>query len=138
MTILSSFSDIICVEEHFLLDSRDKKHSNTNLLKTHFGSSYDMFINPAFKENNQVCKGRGKGGLATIWRAELSKYVSQVKCKNFRLQGTKFSFPNQNLLVINCYFPCDPRSDNGDYTELLNTLSNLSMLVEQGPHTFSL
>ena len=99
MKILLSFTDILCVQEHFLLDAKDKKHSNTNYLKSTFGDSFDMFITPAYKDNGQVCRGRGKGGLAIIWKSYLSKYVTQVKSNNFRLQAAKFDLPSQSLKI---------------------------------------
>ena len=73
-----------------------------------------MFIVPAYKDYSQVCKGRGSGGLATIWDKNLTKYVRKVKCSNHRIQATKFSLPSGPLLVINSYFPGDPRSENFD------------------------
>ena len=75
-----------------------------------------MYIVPAYKENKQVSRGRGKGGLATIWDNKLTKYVSKLKCENFRLQATKFNFPNGPMLLLNTYFPCDPRTANFDET----------------------
>ena len=56
--------------------------------------------------------------------------MSIVKCKSKRLLGTKFSFPDCDLLVINGYFPCDPRTDNFDETELLETLEDVKSIVE--------
>ena len=79
---LQLFSNIICLQEHFLQDSGDKKHSNTNKLRKAF-PDHDMFITPAYKENNRVCRGRAKGGLATLWHPSLTKYVSKIKCDNF-------------------------------------------------------
>ena len=126
-----SFSDILFIQEHFLLDANDKKHSNTDVLRSFFGKSYDMFITPAYKDTSQVSRGRGKGGLVTVWKQELSKYVSQIKCSNFRLQATKFAFPDKSMLLINCYFPCDMRNDSFDNSELINTLSDIKVIIEQ-------
>ena len=84
-----------------------------------------MFIVPAQKQNTQISKGRGKGGLATIWDKNLTKYVSKIKCENFRMQATKFDFPSGVFLVINTYFPCDPRTINFDDTELLTLLTSI-------------
>ena len=84
-----------------------------------------MFINPAVKENSQVSRGRAKGGLATIWEKGLTKYVSKIKCENFRLQATKFDFPSGPLLVLNTYFPCDPRTNNFDDSELVKLLTDI-------------
>ena len=44
------FSDILCMQEHFLLDSNDKKHSNTKKLVKQFGTNHDMYIVPAYKD----------------------------------------------------------------------------------------
>ena len=60
------FSDVLCVQEHFLVDSRDKKHSNTDKLKAMFGDKHDMIIIPAYKDNNSVTPGRCKGGLVSM------------------------------------------------------------------------
>ena len=69
---------------------------NTSILiETH-----DMYIVPAFKEDTMVKPGRGKGGLATVWKKGLTKYVSKIKCDIFRIQATKFNFPNAELLVL--------------------------------------
>ena len=129
------FSDILCLQEHFLQDCNDKKHSNTDILKNRLGSLHDMYIVPAKKDASQVSKGRGKGGLATIWNRSLTKYVKRVHCTNFRLQATLFEIPDCTLLVINTYFPCDPRSEQADITELLELLSDIENVIENNVAT---
>ena len=119
------FSDIVCIQEHFLLDSKDRKHSNTNKLRSKLGSKHDMFIVPAVKNTSQVSRGRGSVGMVTLWERGLTKYVSKINCSNHRLQATKFSLPNVPILVLNCYFPCDPRTENFDETELLTLLADI-------------
>ena len=61
------------------------------MIKKVLGQNHDMFINPAIKDNSQISRGRGKGGLVTLWNKSLTKYVSKLPCKNFRLQATKFN-----------------------------------------------
>ena len=94
------FSDILCVQEHFLLSSHDKKHSNTNKLVKSFGEKYDMYIVPAKKQTDRISKGRGSGGLVTMFKKHLTKYVSQIKSENYRIQATKFVFPTCTKLII--------------------------------------
>ena len=101
MTTLLSFSDILCVQEHFLLDSKSKKSSNTDKIKNYFGDAHDAIVVPAVKCNNIINRGRGKGGLAVIWKKHLTKYITKVSCNNFRLQATKFSLHQCEFLVIN-------------------------------------
>ena len=48
------FSDILGLQEHFLLDNKEKKHSNTNKIRKRFGDNYDMYLVPAFKETDRV------------------------------------------------------------------------------------
>ena len=48
------FSDILCVQEHFLLDGNEKNHSNTNKLVNHVGTNHDISIVPAHKNTNQI------------------------------------------------------------------------------------
>ena len=102
------FSDICCVQEHFILDCKDKKRSNTDIIRKCFGASHDMFITPAVKSSDSVSRGRGSGGLVTMWQKGLTKYVNKVSCSNFRIQGIHVSF--WNLLVVNFYFPFDPQN----------------------------
>ena len=133
METLLLFSDILCVQEHFLLDSKDRKHSNTTKLRNKF-KNHDMFIVPASKGNNQVSRGRGKGGLATIWNKSLTKYVKKIKCENYRIQATEFNLPQGPIVLINTYFPCDPRTSNFDDTELMTTLTTIQNIITQaGP-----
>ena len=88
------FSDILCIQEHFLLDSQDKKYSNTNKIRNKFGKDFDMFIVPAVKDNSQVTKGRGKGGLATLWTK-----VSQNMSPKLNAIISGFRGPNLHSLV---------------------------------------
>ena len=90
-----------------------------------------MHIVPAFKDCNQVSKGRGQGGLVTLWHKGITKYVTRVdNGSNFRLLATKFSFPSSSLLVVNSYFPCNPQIDSFDDTELLTLLEDIKRVVE--------
>ena len=130
MKTLLSFCDILCVQEHFLLDSRSKKCS-TDKLKNQFSGLHDMFIVPANKSNDNISKGRGKGGLALIWKKSLTKFITQIPSDNFRLQAAKFNLPHSDFLLVNAYFPCDPRTENFDETELLNLLASLELLIRK-------
>ena len=129
MDKLLLFSDILCIQEHFVLDCKDRNHSNTDKIRERFNDNHDMFIVPAKKDTTQVTRGRGVGGLATIWKRSLTKYVKRINCDNSRIQATMFHIPDCPLLVINTYFPCDPRSSHSDFTELIELLGDLEGIV---------
>ena len=48
------FSHVVCIQEHFLLTSQSKSHSNTDLLKKLYGNNQDMDIIPAVKHDNII------------------------------------------------------------------------------------
>ena len=60
------FSDIVCVQEHFVLNSGSRKYNNTEKIISACGDNFNMFITPAVKDNNVITRGRGKGGLITM------------------------------------------------------------------------
>ena len=80
-----------------------------------------MHIVPAVKSNLAVTRGRGSGGLVTMWNKRLTKYVSKVRIDNDRLLASRFRFPEWSCLLINVYFPCDPRVDNFNDIELVKS-----------------
>ena len=59
-----------------------------------------------------------------------------MKNINFRLQATKFNFPSGNFLLINTYFPCDPRTLNFDDAELLILLSEIRNVIRSADCPF--
>ena len=127
---LSLFSDIVCIQEHFLLDAGDKKHSNTDKIRKKFSNNFDMYIVPAFKSNNNVKRGRGSGGLATMWRKSLTKYVSRLSVDNYRIQATIFKFPSGKLLLLHTYFMCDPQCNNFNDGQLLALLDDIHGVIQ--------
>ena len=127
---LSLFSDIVCIQEHFLLDAGDKKYSNTDKIRKKFNKQFDMYIVPAFKSNTHLKGGRGSGGLATMWKKSLTKYVSRLQVSNYRIQATKFKFPSGQLLLLNTYFMCDPQLNNFDDVQLLALLDDIQGVIQ--------
>ena len=80
---------------------------------------------PAVKTGENVTRGRGsgKGGLFTMGRKGLCKYVSKIESRHFCLQAPKFPFPTSNLLIIKSYFMYDP-GGNFKENELLQLLAD--------------
>ena len=126
---LTLFSDIICIQEHFLLDTGGGKHSNTHKLKKSFGLTHDMYIKPAQKSNEVITKGRGSGGLVTMWKKCYTKYVTNIQCDSYRMQALKFTFPEAELLLFNLYFMVDTQNRNYGENELLFLLAEIDRII---------
>ena len=131
---LQLFSDILCIQEHFLLDSGDRKHSNTNKLKQYFGGTHDMIIKPAYKDNTFISKGRGSGGLVIMWKKYLTKYITNIKSENYRIQAVKVNFPEAEIVLVNLYFMVDTQNNNDDDNELLNLLAELMRIIDDSDY----
>ena len=67
------------------------------------------FLKIIFTRLNRVCQA-----------VELFKDVSSP---HWRIQAITISLPNNRILLINSYFPTDPRINDFDTTDLLSTLN---------------
>ena len=85
----------------------------------------------AFKDNSQIVRGRGKGGLSLLWPASIDHLISRVPVpNNKRVQGIIMNIDKCKLLVINTYFPTDNLSKQIDETELQQTIAGIKWLFD--------
>ena len=65
-----------------------------------------------------------------IAKKGLTKYVSKIKCDIFRIQATKFNFPNAELLaLLVLYFMVDSQNNNMNDLELLSLLGEIDRIL---------
>ena len=72
--------------------------------------------------------GRGKGGVAIIWKNNLKCKIDQIKCVSKRMCAIKVSIGEFKFLIFNIYMPTDPGQGNYDltsYSEVLNEISEI-------------
>ena len=107
--------DVFILQEHL--------HLRQNVFKIQRElNKYESFILPAVKTSNKISAGRPSGGLSIFWKPSLNKIVNIIKHPNsFRVQGIEVG----KNLVINTYFPVDPRVANFDDFELLKCLEDI-------------
>ena len=66
-------------------------------------------------------------------------YVEHLTVPNsLRVQGIKVKLPQQNYVFINTYFPTDPRIENFDDTELIETLEDIKYILDSCENTDNL
>ena len=120
---------LISLQEHFLLER------NTMKIDSLLPCDMCVYSIGSFKDNSQVRRGRGKGGLAQIWPKSLDHHISRIPVPNTkRVQGSLISLPDSSILWINTYFPGDPGNDNLDEIELRSTLSGIRWLIDNTVH----
>ena len=70
-------------------------------------------------------------GLAIIVPKYFRKNISLVNCESWRLQAAIISVGDRKFLIINTYFPTDPKNVNGDNIELENLLAEIRSIVNR-------
>ena len=110
---------IVCNQENFLLKNNDYFVRQT--LPNHH-----IVFKPAVKEG---LEGRPMCGMFIAIPMLFKDKIDEVKVNSFRIQSIILSLPSSKLLIINTYFPTDPKSDF-DESDLLQLLSDIRRVIE--------
>ena len=113
---------ILCNQENFIL-----KGNSYKIRKALPGSL--TIVKPALKNSHD--KGRPKGGMFIAIPDSLKNYVKDVSPVFWRTQAIVININRFKTLVINSYFPTDPRTVAFDDSELLETLHSINLVIEQ-------
>lgn len=125
INILSSSLDIdiICIQEHMRL------RQNVGNVQKELRSYNSTFV-PATKSDMFISSGRPSGGLGLLWKHSLDNMISINRHPNSkRVHAVTF---DSKILIVNTYFPVDPKTENFDDFELLKTLEDINWYI----HTF--
>lgn len=112
---------ILCNQENFLL------HSNRYKVKQCLPNARIIF-KKAVKEN--LSGGRPMNGMFIAVPDEIKEYVTDVSPSHWRVQAITLATPTNKILIINSYFPTDPKILEFDTCELLSTLSAINSVLE--------
>ena len=110
---------ILCNQANFVLKG------NVHLIQQAL-SDYHVFFKPAKKEN---LEGRPVNGMFTAIPKQLRKKAKDVSPQNERIQGIKLDTDEGNILLVNAYFPPDPKTkayqQDTDLEDVLASIENL-------------
>ena len=124
--VLTSFQTIgnsipiLCNQENFVL--RANSYKITNALPNFY-----TVIKPAVKQclNN----GRPKNGMFMAVPSNFKNSFHDVSPDFWRLQAAIVKCSNSKVIIINSYFPVDPRTVTFDDSELLETLQHIRSIL---------
>ena len=111
---------ILCNQENFLLRANSYKIKQS-LKGTH------VIIKKA--EKNAHDNGRPKNGMFIAVPAEIKEYVTDVSPNHWRVQAVIIRADPCSILLINTYFPTDPKVSDFDSAELITTISIINELL---------
>ena len=114
---------IICNQENFLLKGNGYKVSQC--LK-----DARIIFKQATKESFD---GRPKNGMFIAVPGELKAYVKDVSPHHARVQAIVLSMKTK-ILIVNSYFPTDPKTADFDTTELWSTLSSIESVMKENDY----
>ena len=113
---------ILCNQEHFILRSNSYKISQA-LPNSH------IIVKPAVKECHT--KGRARGGLFIAIPDYFKNSIHDVSPSFWRLQAVLVKTQGSIILLINSYFPVDPRTMNIDENELSEVFQNIRNVINE-------
>ena len=108
---------ILCNQENFLLQG------NRYLAKKCLPDAR-LFFKKAVKDNMD---GRPKNGMFIAIPNVIKQQVKDVSPAHWRVQATILSTSRNRILLINSYFPTDPKTATSDTSDLHFTLSAISL-----------
>ena len=101
---------ILCNQENFLYKSSSYKVNQA--LPGAF-----IFFKPAHKEN-PLSRGRPQNGMFIAIPQSLKNVTFNISPQHWRIQAIKIQLNNASLVIINTYFPNDPRTADFDDSSL--------------------
>ena len=113
---------ILCNQENFIL--RDNSYKIVKSLP-----GFHFIIKQAIK--NSLDTGRPKGGLFIAFPSSMKNNIHDVSPEFWRVQAIKIKLSSATVLLINSYFPTDPRRANQDETELQETISSIRKIIRK-------
>ena len=112
---------IICNQENFILNENSYRVNQTL-------PDFHVFFNPAVKKWIQ---GRAKNGMFIAVPNAIKEKVKLVSSEHMRVQAISIEIKDESrILIINSYFPSDPRTIEFDDSELIDTLSEIRNIIE--------
>ena len=125
LTIAGNKIPIICNQENFLLKANKLKIQQC--LPDHH-----IYFNPATKEG---LNGRPRNGMFIAIPRYLKANVTDVSPSSSRLQAITLNTGCRKLLILNTYFPQDPKTDNFDTSDLLIALVSIKNIIKENEFT---
>ena len=73
--------------------------------------------------------GRGKGGIAILWKDNFKGMIKKINCISKRLCAIEVILENFKFIILNVYMPTDPGSGNHDIPDFNEVLNEISIIL---------
>ena len=114
----------------FLLQEHMHLKPNLYKIQNKF-PDFESFLLPAIRVGRNEFSGRPSGGLGIFWCKALNNFVKIVKHPDSsRVQGIELF---EKYVLLNVYFPTDPKVNVFDELELLKCLGDIKYYLDMFP-----
>ena len=120
----SQYYPILCGQETFVLKGNSYKISQCL-------PSARVIFKGAVKDS---LDGRPKNGMFIAVPRELSQFVTDISPSHWRIQAIVLLMQNNKILIINSYFPTDPKVADFDTTDLCSTLAAIGGVLDDNDY----
>ena len=112
-------TDILLIQEHWLLDSRFSSLED-NISDVHVHGMSGML-------ESDIQSGRPFGGVAIIWKKNIKCKITPISLSSRRMCAIILTVNNFDNILFNVYMPCDTMYDQNNqsqYNEVLQEISH--------------
>ena len=121
---IENYYPILCNQENFLLKGNNYK------VKQSLPNARVIF-KEAMKDSFE---GSPKNGMFMAIPLEIKELVRDVSPPHWRVQAIVLSSPANKVLIINSYFPTDPKVGDFDTTDLFSTLAAIEGVLTENEY----
>lgn len=125
LTVTGDKIPILCNQENFILKSN--KYRIKQALR-----NFHIYFKAATKDG---LSGRPKNGMFIAVPEVLTSATEDVSPPSSRVQAVVVKLKEKRLLIVNVYFPTDPRTDEFDTDELLTTIESINNVIDKSHFT---
>ena len=115
-------STFLLIQEHWQYDRQFLDKVNAKF------SNVDCITSSPMDENIPRI-GRGKGGVAILWKNNFNGKIKKIKCNSKRLCAIEVLQENFRFILINVYMPTDPGPGNHDIPEFKEVLDEITIIL---------
>ena len=124
MTETERYFPILCNQENFLLKGNSYK------VKQCLPGTKIVFK----KAEKEMLEGRPRNGMFIAIPTGIAQHVVEIPTNHWRVQAVIISAPQHKILLVNSYFPTDPKVNDFDTGDLFSTLEAITRLIDETEH----
>ena len=115
-------STFVLLQEHWQYEKQFIENVKGNL------QNVECVVSSPMDENVQRV-GRGKGGVAILWKNNFNGRIKKIQCISKRLCAVEVIKGDFKFIIFNVYMPTDPGYGNYDISDYIEVLNEITIIL---------